>query len=86
MQHLQGVLDGDELEQLAVHAEHLDRDIEDQGGLVARFSGRLESGEASFVLEGLPGFYLALVVVPIGAGVLILLLTPLLRRMMHGVK
>jgi POT family proton-dependent oligopeptide transporter len=56
------------------------------GGLVARFSKRLEAGEAAFVLEGLPGFYLLLVVFPLAAGLLILLLTPLLRRMMHGVK
>jgi POT family proton-dependent oligopeptide transporter len=56
------------------------------GGLVARFSKRLEAGEVTFVLEGLPGFYLMLVVFPMAAGVLILLLTPLLKRMMHGVK
>jgi len=56
------------------------------GGLAARFSRRLETGEASFVLEGLPGFFLLLVVLPMAAGVLILLLTPLLRRMMHGVE
>ena len=36
--------------------------------------------------EGLPGFFLMLVVFPIGAGVLILLLTPILKRMMHGIK
>jgi POT family proton-dependent oligopeptide transporter len=54
------------------------------GGLVARFSKRLESGELSFVLDGLPGFYLMLVVFPIAAGLVILLLTPLLKRMMHG--
>jgi len=56
------------------------------GGLVARFSKRLETGEATFVLEGLPGFFLMLVVFPMAAGVLILLLTPLMKRMMHGVK
>ena len=56
------------------------------GGLVARFSKRLEAGEGTFVLEGLPGFFLMLVVFPMAAGALILLLTPLLRRMMHGVK
>jgi POT family proton-dependent oligopeptide transporter len=55
------------------------------GGLVARFSKRLETGEITFVLEGLPGFYLMLVVFPIAAGLLILLLTPLLKRMMHGI-
>ncbi|HEY5658054.1 MAG TPA: peptide MFS transporter [Myxococcota bacterium] len=56
------------------------------GGLVARFSKRLEAGEVTFVLEGLPGFYLMLVMFPMAAGALILLLTPLLKRMMHGVK
>ncbi len=56
------------------------------GGLVARFSKRLESGDLTFVLEGLPGFYLMLVVFPMAAGVLILLLTPRMKRMMHGVK
>jgi POT family proton-dependent oligopeptide transporter len=56
------------------------------GGLVARFSKRLEAGEVTFVLEGLPGFFLMLVVFPVGAGVLILLLTPMLKRMMHGVR
>ena len=55
------------------------------GGLVARFSTRLAAGEVSFVLQGLPGFFLMLVVFPIAAGVLILLLTPRLKRMMHGV-
>ncbi len=56
------------------------------GGLVARFSKRLESGEIRFVLDGLPGFYLMLVVVPLAAGFLLLLMTPMLKRMMHGVK
>ena len=56
------------------------------GGLVARHSKRLEAGDASFVLEGLPGFYLLLVVAPLAAGALLLALSPQLRRMMHGVK
>jgi POT family proton-dependent oligopeptide transporter len=56
------------------------------GGLVARFSKRLESGELTFVLDGLPGFYLMLVLAPILAGLFLLLLTPTLERMMHGVK
>ena len=55
-------------------------------GLVARFSTRVESGEIKFVMDGLPGFFLMLVVVPSAVGFLILLLTPLLKRMMHGVK
>jgi POT family proton-dependent oligopeptide transporter len=56
------------------------------GGLAARFSKRLESGELTFVLDGLPGFYLMLVLAPILAGLFLLLLTPTLERMMHGVK
>jgi len=55
-------------------------------GLVARFSTKIASGEITFGIEGLPGFFLMLVVFPIGAGVLILLITPLLKKMMHGVK
>jgi proton-dependent oligopeptide transporter, POT family len=55
------------------------------GGFVARFSKRVEAGDITFLLEGLPGFYLMLVVLPIGAGLLILALAPRLKRMMHGV-
>ena len=61
-------------------------------GLMAAFSTRFKPGEngeppeVSFVLEGLPGFYLLLVVLPIGAGVVIFLISPFLKRMMHGVK
>ncbi len=62
-------------------------------GLVARVSTRfipdIQTGEAEltfFGFEGLAGFFLMLVVFPIGAGVLILLLTPILKRMMHGIK
>ncbi len=60
-------------------------------GLVARFSERFvpatPGGEAelSFLIPGLPGFFLMLVVFPIAAGVLIAALTPMLKRMMHGV-
>ena len=55
-------------------------------GLVARVSTRVESGDWTFIIPGLPGFFLMLVVFPILAGVIILLLTPVLKRMMHGVK
>jgi len=54
-------------------------------GLVAQYSVRLESGESTFLIEGLPGFYLLLVVVPVVVGVLIWLISPGLRRWMHGV-
>ena len=53
-------------------------------GLVARLSVALMEGELTFVLPGLPGFYLALVVVPVAVGTLILALSPWLRRWMHG--
>jgi POT family proton-dependent oligopeptide transporter len=63
-------------------------------GLVARVSTRFlpdtETGapsELAFLgVEGLPGFFLMLVIFPIGAGVLILMLTPVLKRMMHGIR
>jgi proton-dependent oligopeptide transporter, POT family len=55
-------------------------------GEVARFSVRLQRGEITFMLEGLAGFYLLLVVVPLAMGMLILLLTPLLKRWMHGMR
>ena len=61
-------------------------------GWVAAFSTRFlpgENGEApqyTFFIEGLPGFYLMLVVFPIGAGVVIALISPILRKWMHGIK
>ncbi len=54
-------------------------------GLVARYSVRLEAGEATFLIEGLAGFYLLLVVIPLSAGMLIFALSPRLRQWMHGV-
>ncbi|MHC4108425.1 MAG: peptide MFS transporter [Planctomycetota bacterium] len=63
-------------------------------GLVARFSTKFlpdsETGapsEMDFLgIEGLPGFFLMLVVFPIGAGFVILLMTRMLKQMMHGIK
>ena len=55
-------------------------------GLVARYSVTLKSGEATFLIEGLPGFYLLLVIAPIATGFLIWFLSPTLRRWMHGVQ
>ena len=54
-------------------------------GQVAKISERVESGEWTFIIPGMPGFYLMLVVFPIGAGVLIMCLSPMLKRMMHGI-
>ena len=55
------------------------------GGLLARYSVKLEAGEATFLIDGLPGFYLLLVVVPVLTGVLIWIISPTLRRWMHGI-
>lgn len=54
-------------------------------GLVAHGSVALERGEWTFLIPGLPGFYLALAVVPILIGFFIFLISPTLRRWMHGV-
>ncbi|MFO1094548.1 MAG: peptide MFS transporter [Planctomycetaceae bacterium] len=54
-------------------------------GVAAALSVRLEKGEATFIFPGLPGFFLALALVLFGAGIVLMLLTPLLKRMMHGV-
>lgn len=61
-------------------------------GLVARFSTKFvpetpgEEAELTFILEGLPGFYLMLVVFPIAAGFLLFVLAPWLKRMMGDVR
>ncbi len=54
-------------------------------GLVARFSVSLAQGHSTFILPGLPGFYLLLVLVPLAVGAALLIATPRLKRMMHGV-
>lgn len=62
------------------------------GGLMAAFSTKFKPGadgspaEITFVFEGLAGFYLLLVLLPLAAGGVIFALTPILKRMMHGVK
>jgi POT family proton-dependent oligopeptide transporter len=62
------------------------------GGLIAVFSTKFKPGEngepaeVSFILDGLPGFYLMLVVFPVVAGVVVFALSPILKKMMHGVK
>ncbi|MFG0257628.1 MAG: peptide MFS transporter [Phycisphaerales bacterium JB043] len=59
-------------------------------GLVARLSTKFipqgdQPAQMTFVIEGMAGFYLLLVVVPVVIGVLIFLMSPLLRKMMKGV-
>lgn len=66
-------------------------DIEDVAGTLTapldgqQASGRLRHEHPTFMIRGLPGFYLLLVVLPIGAGLLLTVLTPWLKKMMHGV-
>lgn len=61
------------------------------GALMAAYSVRFKPGPngeeptASFILEGLAGFYLLLVIVPIAVGMLLFAISPLLKKMMHGV-
>lgn len=62
-------------------------------GLVAAISTEFlpdpqtgEPAERTFILEGLPGFFLMLVVFPIAVGVVIAVMTPMLKKMMRGVK
>lgn len=50
------------------------------GGLLAAASVGLARGESTFVLPGLPGFFLLLTCVPIVVGSLLLLLLPLMKR------
>lgn len=40
--------------------------------------------EANFILPGLSGYFLLFVIAPIGAGLVLLMLAPMLNRMMHG--
>ena len=55
------------------------------GGLIAILSTKLKSGEMTFVMPGLPGFFLMLVLLPIGMGVFLAVISPILKRWMHGV-
>jgi POT family proton-dependent oligopeptide transporter len=55
-------------------------------GIVARYSVMLERGELTFLIDGLGGFYLALVLVPLTVGSLIMLVVPWLKRHMHGIN
>ncbi|MEO1128160.1 MAG: peptide MFS transporter [Planctomycetota bacterium] len=67
------------------------------GGVIAALSTRFKPKVAEFCveiapqiqipgIEGLAGFYALLVALPIAAGFFILLISPLLKKMMHGVK
>jgi POT family proton-dependent oligopeptide transporter len=61
-------------------------------GLVARFSTMFvpeEPGaepELTFIIPGLPGFFLLLVIFPIAAGTLIFAITPWIKKLMRGIR
>lgn len=61
------------------------------GAQVAVFSRSFLPGEGgapaenTFVFEGLPGFFLLLVLLPVVGGAVIAALSPVLRKMMHGI-
>ncbi|MCB9646499.1 MAG: hypothetical protein H6730_07855 [Deltaproteobacteria bacterium] len=44
------------------------------------------AASSNFVIAGLPGFFLLLVVLPAASGVFVAALSPVLRKMMHGIK
>jgi len=56
-------------------------------GLVANFSVQFvpPTGTKTFLIPGLPGFFLMLVLFPIGAGVVIFVIAPVLKKMMRGI-
>ena len=67
------------------------------GGLIAALSTKFKPTVAAYCaevapeiqvpgFEGLAGFYVLLVALPIGAGLFILLISPILKKMMHGIK
>lgn len=61
------------------------------GAQVAKLSrgflpGADGTAEMTFVMPGLPGFFLLLVLLPIGGGIVIAVLAPTLRKMMHGIN
>jgi POT family proton-dependent oligopeptide transporter len=52
------------------------------GGIIG---GRVEQiSEKGFIIEGQAGFFLMFVIAPISAGIVMLLLTPIIKRMMQG--
>jgi hypothetical protein len=53
-------------------------------GLLFAYSAKIEQGMMFTLLGGKADFYLVLVIAPLTAGVIVLLLSPILKRWMHG--
>ena len=53
-------------------------------GLLFAYSSKIEEGEYFNLLGGKADFYLVLVIAPVTAGLIVLALSPMLKRMMHG--
>ncbi len=53
-------------------------------GLLFAYSARIEAGEVFSWLGGKADFYLVLMIAPIVAGIIVLALSPMLKKMMHG--
>ncbi|MBW2463424.1 MAG: peptide MFS transporter, partial [Deltaproteobacteria bacterium] len=53
-------------------------------GLLFAYSSRIEAGEVFEYFGGKADFYLALMVAPMAVGVIVLAISPMLKRMMHG--
>ena len=53
-------------------------------GLLFAYSSKIEQGAVFTWLGGKADFYLVLVIAPVTAGVIVLLLSPMLKRWMHG--
>jgi POT family proton-dependent oligopeptide transporter len=53
-------------------------------GLLFAYSAKIEQGMMFTLLGGKADFYLVLVLAPLAAGVIVLLLSPTLKRWMHG--
>ena len=53
-------------------------------GYLASFSKKIENGEVFTLIGGQADFFLVLAVVPAIIGLIVLALSPIIKRMMHG--
>jgi POT family proton-dependent oligopeptide transporter len=53
-------------------------------GFLFAYSSKIEKGEYFVWLGGKADFFLVLVIAPVAAGIIVLALSPMLKRMMHG--